>query len=365
MYRKRNFTTGVALALLVFALVLGPGRPSRAEPAASITVLSPTGAPSDVLPEGEDYFTLVLGDPRDMNQRLDLRWQYSNVTSISVQNGLWSARGGSYVYPLFPGVSGAANIGQTGQDFPIDGDRFSRFSVRAQSSSSSNVNLYYYTGPFTGATWAGSDHLEADGMHTLWWDISWSGEIAGLRLGISGDPFVVDWVRLTDPTTSPTYTITWSATDVDSVNIYCDTDTDPAVLDHPIVTGVDADLGAYPWETGYLAPGTYYVYIEDAGGLGVAAYSPGPLTIQPAPVAEVVAPSRTSGDDYATTELGDPWDMSDSGDVEWMNQLASVTFSNGKMHATTTGVDPYIHLASAGTDTIDTGYYLHFNKLTG
>jgi hypothetical protein len=144
---------------------------------------------------------------------------------------------------------------------------------------------------------------------------------------------------------------------VGSVDIYCDTDTDSAVLDHEVASGVTASGGSYTWYPGYLAPGTYYVYIRDSGDPGTGAYSPGPLTIRPAPVAEVVAPSRTSGDDYAATELADSWDMSDSGDISWKHGLDSVTYSGGQMHATTVGLDNYVLFDSAGDDTIETDYY--------
>jgi hypothetical protein len=342
------------------AAIRGFGSVLRAQPVASITVFSPSGSASDVVPEGEDYFTLVFGDPRDVDQRLDLRYQHRNVTDISVENGLWAANGGSYVYPLWPGMGGAANIGQTGQDFPFDGDRFTQFSLRAQTDAGRNIKLTYFTGPHTGPGEAAQPWLPGDKqMHTLLWeDISWPSSIAGLRLGISGDPFIVDWVRLTDPTASPEYTISWTADNVNWVNIYCDADMDVANgFDHLVKAGVNARAGSYDWKTGYLAPGSYYVYIEDADSPGTYAYGPGPLTIKPAPIVDITAPSRTSGDDYATEEMGNPWDMSDSADIALERHLDSVSFTGGTMHATTTGADPYIHLRSAGDDTIETGYY--------
>ena len=345
------------VALLVMGLLLFSPARLTAGPVASIVVLSPSGVTGDVVPEGEDYFTLVLGDPRDMNQRLDLRFQYPNVTGISLADGMWYGYGGSYVYPLFSGLGGAANIGQAGGQPLLDGTRFRRFSVRAGHNTDGNVRLTYFTGLLTDPGEAGTYPLATDGMHTVWWDASLPSNVTGLRLGISGNPFVVDWIRLTDPETSPVYTITWSVSGVSYINIYGDTDTDPSVLDHRIASWVDATGGSYIWETGYLAPGTYYVYIEDAQNPATAAYSPGPLTIQPAPVAQVTAPSRTSGNDYATVELGNPWDMSDSADVTFMYHLASVSFSDGALNATTTGVDPYIHLRDAGPNSIETDYY--------
>jgi hypothetical protein len=347
------------LTALLAGLIMVPRMSTGAGTLAAIEVLSPSGAAADVLPEGEDYFTLVLGDPRDMNERLDLRFQYDNVTNISVQDGLWRGYGGSHVFPLFFPFPGAANIGQTGDLYPIDGGRFSRFSIRARSTggSSANVSINLIIGEFESSVGGGSRLLQNDGMHTLWWDTGRSGEFSGLQLNISGSPFVVDWVRLTDPDTSPAYTVTWSTTDVSRVNIYSDTDTDPSVKDQ-IADEVDAERGSYRWETGYLAPGTYYVYVEDADNpAGVGAYSPGPLTIRPAPVVEVLNPSRTSGPDYATDTLGNPWDFADSSDVALTYHLQDVTYGGGQLHAVTNGVDPHVRPKLAGTDSIDADYY--------
>lgn len=352
---RRWILITISIALLVSSLSF------RAQPNGSIVVLSPSGAPSDVVGEGEDYFTLELGDPRDMNQRLDLRYQHLNVTHINVQNGLWTAYGGTRVFPLFPGFGdAAANIGQTGVDHPIDGNRFDYFSMRVSAGSSEPVYLVVHENSILDEQIAWhAPSFAANEMHTLHGtpDVTWPASIAGLRINLAGNPFVFDWVRLTDRSASPNYSIHWNATGVSQVNLYADVDRDPSVLDHLIAGNVNASSGSYSWATGYLAPGSYYVYIEDAGDPGTGAYSSGPLRIQPAPIASITAPSRSSGPDYATQELGNPWDMSSSADIGMTQHLSGISFSGGQMHATSVGDDPYIILPSAGPQTIETDYY--------
>ena len=65
-----------------------------------------------------------------------------------------------------------------------------------------------------------------------------------------------------------------------------------------------------------------------------------PVTIAQAPILRFQAPSPTSGADYATTELGNAWDMSDTADIgnwdapfeqRWWN---NPTLSGGIFRAT-------------------------------
>lgn len=114
-----------------------------AAPAANpaVTVLSPSGAASDAVGEGDDYFTQVLNDPRDMNNREDAMWQMFDVHNISFANGLWSgdstnASGNwSMIYFLFPGhsfappMSSVAEIGQTGWNYPIQGSKYKQSAL--------------------------------------------------------------------------------------------------------------------------------------------------------------------------------------------------------------------------------------------
>lgn len=51
------------------------------------------------------------------------------------------------------------------------------------------------------------------------------------------------------------------------------------------------------------------------------------------PTLRITAPSYTSGPDYASTELGNPWDMNDAADVAKAIGLGTVSFDNGVLVA--------------------------------
>ena len=65
------------------------------------------------------------------------------------------------------------------------------------------------------------------------------------------------------------------------------------------------------WNYGVLAPGSYTLTVTNASGSGSAIFS-----INNPPSIEVTDPSSTSGDDYATTVLGNAWDMNSGSDIQ-------------------------------------------------
>lgn len=73
------------------------------------------------------------------------------------------------------------------------------------------------------------------------------------------------------------------------------------------------------------------------------------------PVVNISAPSFISGPDYATTELGNSWDMNNATDVEQLYFSKDVSYDNGILRATNTSNDPGIALNVP--DTINTSKY--------
>jgi hypothetical protein len=61
-----------------------------------------------------------------------------------------------------------------------------------------------------------------------------------------------------------------------------------------------------------FAPGSYRAQVTVSG---VSRQSASQWTFKPAPIAQIVAPSYTSGEDFATTVVGNPWDMDGTDDV--------------------------------------------------
>jgi hypothetical protein len=334
----------------------------------TITVISP--AVTDAIGEGEDFFTLHLGDPREMDDRFDLRWQ-EGISNISVSNGFWSgtAEAEATVWAHYPGFCSAANIGPIGAQYPIDASRYTLLSFRMYSSTDSS--FYIFAAPEACITPANpvTSGTVYRGWHTYAIDLSadphWSGTIRGLLLQPTraGGEIIFDWLRLTDPTTSPAYVIRWIATgSTGTVDLYADDDTDfNNGYIFQIASGLDAASGEYTWHPSLLPPGSYYVYaaLSDGGG----DYSDGPLTIVPAPILRFSAPSMTSGDDYATVELGDPWDMSNEGDIiglDWTRHHIAAPcpcFATGELYGTTSGNDPFFYLNVDPNRPIDTSKY--------
>lgn len=72
--------------------------------------------------------------------------------------------------------------------------------------------------------------------------------------------------------------------------------------------------GSFTWRTPGLAPGTYRVIAVSATGQTLTAAEA--LVVDAPPTGRILDPSFTSGPDYATEVVGDPWDFSNAADVE-------------------------------------------------
>lgn len=72
--------------------------------------------------------------------------------------------------------------------------------------------------------------------------------------------------------------------------------------------------GSFTWRNPGLAPGTYRVIAVSATGQTLTAAEN--LVVDAPPTGRILDPSATSGPDYATEVIGDPWDFSNAADVE-------------------------------------------------
>ncbi len=177
---------------------------------------------------------------------------------------------------------------------------------------------------------------------------SWDGNVYEIEVlpsteGPAGMVNQIDWIRLYDPATSSILPIRWTtpgvaATDETySVQLFLDRDAQGYDGDL-FLTGIRND-GQYDLFTAALPPGDYYVYLRlvhtEARAFATVAtsgYSP-KISIRAAPTFEFTSPAFTSGADYATTELGNPWDMDSSGDVIASGHLTGLTFNGGVLRA--------------------------------
>jgi len=368
-----------AFLLILFGAAVGGAQ--------TITLTAPSSPVS--VKEGDDFFTTVMNDPLDFDKRRDFMWEeLFNEPTISATAGVWSGAfdtTGGYVFPLFPGFGGGnplMNVGRTGERFPIDTAKYKYLSVRRKVSSRTTQAIYvnqqvnwpvdllcagidgYYT-PNSGVHFPNSqwsvdlyDFRQADlprcdgGVDN---PSRWSGQIRALRLdpsisGAAGTAADYDWVRVVDPTSAPLATVSWTTTGApasSSVNVYLDNDA--SGKDGAFIGRVPTSAGSFVFPSAALAPGTWYFYLEIRSNTGAdavlassgysAAYAVNGLTR-----VVVNSPSMTSGPDYATEFLGNPWDFSDAADVanlgfanDALKRFKNPSLSGGLFTATAVG----------------------------
>ena len=362
----------------------------------TITITAPSSPTS--VKEGDDFFTNVMNEPLDFDQRRDFMWEeLFNEPTISATAGVWSGSfntTGGYVFPLFPGFGGGnplMNVGRTGERFPIDTAKYKYLSVRRRVSANPGRNIQaiyvsqqvswpvdllcagidgYYTANsgvhFANNQWAidlfdfrqplGSQPSPPRCDGGQYNPGRWSGLIRGLRLDPSpgGGPATVadyDWVRVVDPTSAPLATVSWTTTGAPAgsqVNVYVDNDA--SGKDGSFIGRAPASAGSFVFPSAALPPGTWYFYLEIRSNTGADAvlgassgYSAA-YTVNGRTRVVVNSPSMTSGADYATEFLGNPWDFSDAADVANLNfandalkRFKNPVFSGGQFTATAVG----------------------------
>lgn len=390
--------------------------------AQSVSISYPT-APITVA-EGDDFATEVLQNPWDFNQAWDIGWYESfSRSGISVSGGVWTgvqSAAGAYVFPLFSGfqnsfigepLPGDNALPKQGMSYPIDASKYSLLSFKMKTSSPSSYAVmwnagtgnYWPDGTQMGASYDGIYHssraypMPANRDRLYVFDMSnlkssfeqvsgrWGGSVVALRIdptfmAEAGTSVAFDWVRLADPSTSKNFTLKWQTSGLPEsrvVKLYYDNDNrgKDGVLFKWFSD--ESDPGEYSLNTAMFPPGEYYFYIVIEYGSGLTKkvesnYSP-LLAVNGRPGGYFSSPSAVSGDDYATTEVGNPWDMSDSADVanlpgsEWPDewrQFSSHSFNNGLFQAVANApiapaleTDVQVHLNVNPNRPIDTSKY--------
>ena len=145
---------------------------------------------------------------------------------------------------------------------------------------------------------------------------AWSGIKRSMRFdpapdnAPAGSRIDIDWIRLVDLQPGLFRTITWTGSG--TVDIYLDNDQNAGNgLLGAVATNFNGN--SYSLNVGALAPGNYYVAVRRNNPVGGFAYSSGFYQVNAPATITVTAPSdEGSADDFATTFLGDPWDMANS-----------------------------------------------------
>ena len=261
---------------------------------------------------GTDYAGVVRGRPWDMSQLNDIAAYWNS--SLSQDSG-----GLNFIaLNNDPAFSLAID-----PDHPVNAQLYKQLTIRMYSSTASFMNFYWT--PVGGQQWSGNTSYlnTSPGWHTYTLSLpsmiahgAWSGLVKELRVDFATSPGVqvtIDWIALT--------------------------------------------TGDIPSDESDLGPSV-------TTGSGI-------LTINDPPVVTITAPSMTSGPDYATTVLGDPWDMTNSEDISWTHEVVSSAFTDGIYTALTagghTGLNDWgdsqlwMHLGPDSATYIDTSQYKYLS----
>ena len=362
--------------------------------AQSVTLTGPVT--NVVVEDGDDFATDALGHQWNMDRIRDLALDLG-FSQPTVPGGIWQAQALStlaFYEPLFTGYNDLTYLmyfsrydegTPYGPLNPIEADKYTRLSMRTSLPSSARSSII---GTFTkDYRQFGSDGFSLQDTQPAvqgfrMYDVDLTGDdwlqekVPGMApwLSVSGAPWrdlvygfalrptasipigtmhKVDWIRLYDPTTSPQLTITWNSSGVPNdsthaMNLYVDTDTN-GVDGDLLVSGIAND-GDYTLNTAALPPGAYYFYLKAAHATGggqqeeaTSGYS-ARLDIRAPPMVTIQAPSFTSGEDYATTVVGNAWDMNSSADIASFYDVAFPGFSNGQLTGLAGKTDPQMNL---------------------
>jgi hypothetical protein len=350
--------------------------------AAGITVTFPAS-----LAAGPDYATDVLGDPWDMCNPEDISPFPQELTGFSSfgfsaspckVGGTINTNDASVVF-LYRGIYNIVNPGRTGRSFPIDPTKYQILSYKLETSFAGDLpQLYWFHNPYQhpagdgmgfrypayphDLTINGKQIVAADLTQNLAGGAAWSnGPVAGLRLdpnssSTSGTAYF-HWVRLT-PASGAVQPIQWDVAGTVTITVTDNSDnTTMGICGGPSPELSCGSSKSFNWNYGILAPGNYTLKVSaNQSVFGTAVFK-----INHPPTIQVTDPSYTTGEDYATKVLGNPWDMNDPADIQitTYDHHTTPVFSGGIATATNTTDDPNVNLLNGANDAvpIDTSKY--------
>lgn len=355
--------------------------------------------------EGDDFFTDVTKNPREFDEQRDIMWEelFDDNTIVDAPNGVWQGNtdvsSGAHIYPLYQGFSNNINLGlKHGDKFPIQGSKYTLYSAASKVGRrtvksihwTTEVDFLNITDPNTRMQTTEVYHTPTkvlcyeDGLGVIdMFDLStntnWTSNlIRGVAVvpnnnAPKGTRFSYDWIRIVDPNSAPKLRIDWTTNGAPINNslgrarqVHIFVDNNNTGSDGNFIARVPYADGTYELPTAMLPPGDHYFYVvlmdndvtdqncNQGGGncainncveriVAASPYSP-KITINAKPSIMFNNPSYTSGIDYATSELNNPWDMNDAADVRKTEELTNVTFTGGAMNARAVGGDSKVFL---------------------
>jgi len=349
--------------------------------------------PNILIPESDDFATLILRDPWDMSEFSDIS-QYLNesgqrdiIRNPKVSNGIFSGtavgdisqgNNGNF-YPLFPGYETAMLIGKVGHRYPIDAQLYHclyvamRVNTPQDGITPDRYRVFWFAderlntagNEFYGSTFPirlfEPDAAPPPGMH-IWKlhkvDLSnppegfapgsatWNDkpQWQGLRIDptFNADTdFAVDWVRLTK-CQSNNQTVTWTPNSSLTTLWLRQEGTSRHIR---VATDVVGQSGSYQLDVQGIAPGRYYLGLSKSMSDCCTVENNEIIEINQTPIVEFAKPNFYSGPDYATL-AGNAWDFQDPADVVKVRGAQS-KLVNGVLDLVTqssTRADPKVYL---------------------
>lgn len=355
---------------------------SGAERAVAQTVS--TSAPS-VVASSQEWGATMVKDPVDMNQWTDVGWYNYSIDAplvdlAGVSHGVCTATSGAspstvsgtVCFKATKATSGGnvfvldspiptitAELHKSGIHFPIDASTYTTIVFRMRVTSGNCVPGtagYTVANCTTGFIWwpnslydpgvtTSASYFVNEGWGIYYMNIPslgyagtpatpWAGILKALRMnlpGPAGTSIEIDWIRLVPDGTQRT--ISWTGF-AGAVDIYLDNNTSQADGNLGFIAkqGTVKSVGvssSFTFDPAGLAPGTYYAKVCSAGASptsGLCRYSSS-FVVNDIPVLTFTSPSpEGSSDDFATTVLGDAWDMNALSDIDYhLNNTATPT----------------------------------------
>ena len=344
-----------------------------------------------LLPAGPDFATDVLGDPWDLSNPEDLSpdaTETAHWISPTVSGGLFTGTttSDSGIGLLHRGFYTIINPGKNGRNFPINTSKYKKLAFRiSYSIADEQPQVIWFHNPwndpasvssgglgasigvqFPGRATAGYQVLVLDMTRTdagVPWtaaDLNGSTNVVGLRIdpdsGTVANQVSLDWVRLTaaDNDTAngaAMQSISWSGgSGTSTIDLY---DAAGSTRLFTIASALSPSTTSYNWNYGVIPPGSYRLRVTRGGVAGPMKA----FTINNPPIIHVTDPDETGGQDYATTVMGNAWNMDSLNDVLTYLNITAPSIVNGEYTATNTNGDPNLELLNTSASPIDTSKY--------
>jgi hypothetical protein len=289
-----------------------------------------------------------------MNDRTDFGWflygsdnPAAELTNVSLSGGVFHATTGTNpnLFLLETGNPEAARLGKTGSNFPIDANTYRLFAIRMNINGSPQATLAWNrnnlwdgtqtrSGIFTLSPGWRTYLVDLPALGTLSGSEPWNGLIRSLQFSPSYlNPYNIDidWIRLVNVNSALCRQVTWTgysgAVDLYLVSGGVETLLASGVSNGGTSAGCSTLGSGYNFYAGALAAGTYQVRAKRAGSADATSSSS--YVVNGIPLLTLTSPSEEgSSDDFATTVLGNAWDMNATSDVDQyfgLNGVPSIT----------------------------------------